>query len=71
MRAMGIVPFDGHPDWTYLGPNSIVKDDSGVIFVGMDYSVMRMVPLADGSYEAEWLLPPPCPSKPPGKSSRR
>jgi len=43
-----------------LYPNSMVRTDQGVVYVGMRRAVQRHVPYEDG-YVSDWLVPESCP----------
>jgi hypothetical protein len=42
-------------------PHSIVRDRSGVIYVGMRFAVTRLQPIGN-EYRADWIVPAACPS---------
>jgi hypothetical protein len=51
--------------WPYTYPSSIVRDRSGVVYVGMRRAVARLTPAAVG-FSEDWLVPTGCPRLDPG-----
>jgi hypothetical protein len=50
--------------WYLTYPNSVVRDRSGVVYVGMLSAVSRLTPTG-GGFQEDWLVPASCPRRRP------